>query len=101
MSTINTTRVLYLDGRTEEVAVSMWEQRMAANYMRDHNLGTIIDDPVTYSGYQAYVKLRQDRRVTIPFDQWLRTVARVEDLKPRGESGDEEGNPSTGGPKEA
>lgn len=100
MSTINTARVYYLDGRVEEVAISMWEQKMAANYMRDHNLGTIVDDPITFQGYQAYVKLRQDGRVTQPFDQWMRTVVHVEDIKLRGETGDDTGNPSTGGPQE-
>lgn len=100
MSTITTNHVYYLDGRVDDVSVSMWEQRIAANYMRDHNLGTIIEDPVTYSGYQAYAKLRQEGRVSTPFDEWLRTVARVEDVKPRTQAGDE-GNPSTGGTREA
>lgn len=100
--TRNTNRVTYLDGRTEEVQVSMFEQRLAARYMRDHNCGTIMEDPVTYSAYQAYVKLRQNGRTNTPFDDWLKTVESVEDIKHHADDDEEDpANPSTGGTQEA
>lgn len=101
MSTLTTTRVTYTDGTADEITVTMWEQRMAARYMANNDLGTVQSDPITFMGYQAYAKLRQMGRTTLPFDKWLATVIQVEDIHKRNRHDDDDPNPTDDGSQEA
>nr|DAR35162.1 MAG TPA: hypothetical protein [Caudoviricetes sp.] len=81
MSSMKTTRITYVDGRTEEITVTMFEQIMATRYLKNNHLGTVQDEPVTFAAYQAYAKLRAEGKLNAPFDTWVRSVVQVEDIK--------------------
>lgn len=81
MSSMKTTRITYVDGHTDEITVTMFEQIMATRYLKNNNLGTVQDEPVTFAAYQAYAKLRQSGKLNEPFDAWVRKVVQVEDIK--------------------
>lgn len=82
MSSMKTTKITYVDGHTDEITVTMFEQIMATRYLKNNHLGTVQDEPVTFAAYQAYAKLRAEGKLTDPFDRWVRTVVQVEDIKP-------------------
>ncbi|KFI90943.1 hypothetical protein BISA_1922 [Bifidobacterium saguini DSM 23967] len=81
MSSMKTTKVIYTDGTTEELTVTMFEQIMATRYLKNNNLGTVAEEPVTFAAYQVYAKLRQEGKLNEPFEQWVRSVVQVEDIK--------------------
>ncbi|OXN01119.1 hypothetical protein [Bifidobacterium vansinderenii] len=82
MSSIKTTKVTYKDGHSEELTVTMFEQIMATRYLKNNHLGTVQDEPVTFMAYQVYAKLRSAGQLNEPFEQWLRSVVQIEDIKP-------------------
>ncbi|QSY58818.1 hypothetical protein BLI708_06685 [Bifidobacterium imperatoris] len=80
--------ITYTDGRTERLDMTPRARCKAEEHAQVNGWGSVQDSPQRISYYTAYAASRLKGTTTLPFDQWLDTVADI-DFKQPGEVDEE------------